>query len=950
MNTKWIFYQSIKILILLTSTISALTNEGTKIIASSQMKGGFCVHLGATDGIMTSNLGINKKFIVHGLAIDSMSLKISRKYIRLQGIYGRVSLDIGSFKKLPYAGNLVNLLVIENFQILKKKGLNAYEILRIISPNGHIFINDESSSVFLKTAGFNNIKKYGNWWTGIKPRPKGMDEWTHQRYGPKRSATSKDIFVGPTNSMRWIDGPLRSRGHNGRPPCCISANGKLFYVYDYGPLFSSAPQKVMLIARDAFSGVFLWKKQLSIKTKHDRLLYSGRAMVANGGFLYAPLKLSGPLVKMDNNTGKEIFTYTNSKPDSVIILGSKLLLLSKDKVRLIEEKNGKELWSIIVGGYDNRMIVQDDHIYVHNTRQMLIIKIVLLTGKEVWKQKDKAFNKRTVLMGCNDNIIIHSSSNIIRGLSTKTGSESWSQKYSMSGRGSPRNVFFSKGLVWVHKMNSSKTPEKGEFWKGYEPSSGKLIQSIPVRFQDKCAPGKATERYLISGRLDFTEIENGKTVSSRTVRASCGFGAIPANGMIYTFPTDCRCFPQLKGIMGLGTLNNLQITTIKESNILEKGAGVSNKQTSGQEDWPMYRKNSSRIASLMTEIPINPEQIWETKIGNKISAPIIVAGKVYVASVDSHQIFAVNSSNGKVVWKFGTGGRVTQPPTYEMGNIIFGCHDGWVYCLSATDGKLIWRFNAAPQDKRILAYGQPESPWPILGSVLVHDNKAYFVAGRHTGLDGGIFMYSLDAPTGKVIWKSKVPGLYYQDMLIKSGDYLFLGTSVKINILNGKSSRVRENDVYLKPSRSSPFTDDTFSVRTSWSYMGIVGQMLAIKSNTIVGFTSFPNLRDKYSKTRPGKGDHKLFIGSLKVKNKLSIPLLIRPRGLIIAKDKIFVAGSLDTYPTTSQYLTCYSIINGEKISNINIPSPVVFDGLAVANRKLFLSSLDGFLRCFGKK
>ena len=49
---------------------------------------------------------------------------------------------------------------------------------------------------------------------------------------------------------------------------------------------------------------------------------------------------------------------------------------------------------------------------------------------------------------------------------------------------------------------------------------------------------------------------------------------------------------------------------------------------------------------------------------------------------------------------------------------------GWVYCLRMEDGTLIWRFRAAPMDKRLIAYEQVESLWPVHGSVLIHEDDA----------------------------------------------------------------------------------------------------------------------------------------------------------------------------------------------------------------------------------
>jgi hypothetical protein len=74
---------------------------------------------------------------------------------------------------------------------------------------------------------------------------------------------------------------------------------------------------------------------------------------------------------------------------------------------------------------------------------------------------------------------------------------------------------------------------------------------------------------------------------------------------------------------------------------------------------------------------------------------------------------------------------------------------------------LCWRFRAAPHERRIVVYGQVESVWPVPGNVLVLEEKgsravAYAVAGRTSYLDGGIYLYRLDAATGEMLSATRI--------------------------------------------------------------------------------------------------------------------------------------------------------------------------------------------------
>ena len=79
------------------------------IIRSAGVKTGLCVHVGVSDGRLTAALAEVSPFLVHGLAPDAVALETARAHIPQRGIYGRVSIEHGSFARLPYADNLVNL-------------------------------------------------------------------------------------------------------------------------------------------------------------------------------------------------------------------------------------------------------------------------------------------------------------------------------------------------------------------------------------------------------------------------------------------------------------------------------------------------------------------------------------------------------------------------------------------------------------------------------------------------------------------------------------------------------------------------------------------------------------------------------------------------------------------------------------------------------------------------
>jgi hypothetical protein len=55
-----------------------------------------------------------------------------------------------------------------------------------------------------------------------------------------------------------------------------------------------------------------------------------------------------------------------------------------------------------------------------------------------------------------------------------------------------------------------------------------------------------------------------------------------------------------------------------------------------------------------------------------------------------------------------------------------------------------------------VAFGRLESAWPVPGNVLVVGDMCFFVAGRASVLDAGVFAYILEASTGRLIERKQI--------------------------------------------------------------------------------------------------------------------------------------------------------------------------------------------------
>ena len=138
-------------LLLVVGNSTAGETTAGEVLTLSGVKAGLCVNLGVTDGEFTAELSANGKLLVHGLAADAADLARARKTIQAKGIYGQVSVERGVLRELPYADNLVNLVVANDVAALK--GLSLEEVARVLTPNGSFCFKGTIDAGKLNAAG-----------------------------------------------------------------------------------------------------------------------------------------------------------------------------------------------------------------------------------------------------------------------------------------------------------------------------------------------------------------------------------------------------------------------------------------------------------------------------------------------------------------------------------------------------------------------------------------------------------------------------------------------------------------------------------------------------------------------------------------------------------------------------------------------------------------------------
>lgn len=757
--------------------------EAQKLLELSGVQGGFVVQLGVAEAQRLAALKANDSYQVQGIDVDTKAVERARKQLQTHGVYGNVAVDRFSGIELPYIDNLVNLLVAEDLGDVQMQ-----EVLRVLVPNGVALIKDGQ----------------GQWQKTVKPRPKTIDDWSHYLHDASGNAVAHDEVVAPPRHLQWVGSPRYSRHHDrmASMSALVSTNGRMFYIMDEGSRISiQLPPKWKLIARDAFNGTVLWKRDIATWQSHLWPLKSGptqlsRRLVSDDQTVFTTLGYDAPLCSLDAATGNTLLVYegTDGTEEIIHTQGLLFLVVRKGKAELadyapvnptvgdqalardlfwneeprvvmaVEVDSGKVLWAKQTKISPLTLAADKTHVYFHNGETL--VGIEQRSGDVAWETEPVTrrnqfnFNFGPRLVVYDDVVLYAGGDGKMLSVSKQDGSLLWTTDHPNSGYQSPQDLMVMQGLVWCAPTTNGK--DTGVF-TGRDPKTGEVKKEFPPNidtywFHHRCYIAKATDNFIIPSRtgVEFVDPKQQNWDIHHWVRGGCLYGIMPCNGLTYTPPHDCACYPEAK-LFGFNALAPMAPTRpipaeVPEEGRLERGPAYARPLdvlATGEEDWPTYRHDASRSGTASKPITAAVAPSWSMQLGGRLTAPVIAGGLLYVAQTDAHTLYALDATSGEQRWKFTAGARIDSPPSIERGRLAFGAADGWVYCLDAQDGSLAWRYRAAPLDRRTMAFEQLESLWPVHGSVLIRGDEIYCVAGRSNFLDGGLRLLRLKLTDGK---------------------------------------------------------------------------------------------------------------------------------------------------------------------------------------------------------
>ena len=758
--------------------------EAREIADATGIRGGLVVHVGCGDGRLTAALRASDAWIVHGLDTDADDVAEARRHLRQRGLYGPVSVERFDGRRLPYVENLVNLVVVE-----EAGEVAASEIRRVLAPGGAVC-----------------CKADGAWKrVDVKPRPEAMDEWTHYYHNASGNAVSRDELVAPCTRMRWTAGPrwARHHEHTSSVGAMVSAAGRVFTIMDEGPRLSiQLPADWKLIARDAFNGTLLWKRDIPEWYTHLYPLKAGpatlpRRLVAVGDRVYATLGIDAPVAVLDAATGETVRTLEGTERAEELIHSDGVLFVKIGRARERPDRftwNDPVCWTVSNQAVNDRAWTPEganEHIFAvdagtgdirwkqaaavaplslaadaervvfHNGEAVVCLDRE--TGKRRWAseevpRKGKVPTFSGFSMVLHDGVVLVAYQAKAAALDAATGKSLWRGKRGHGGHRSPMDLLVIDDLVWSLEQG------KGVF-TGLDVRTGETKREFgpDVKgygwFHHRCHNARATTRYLLAARtgIEYVDWREQHWDPNHWVRGACLYGFMPANGLTYAPQDPCGCYIEAK-LKGLNALAGGPVEVPQIDDRLEKGPayGKTGDAAAGEADWPTYRHDAARSGCAGAGVPQDLDVAWTADLGGKLSSVTVAGGRCFVADVDAHTLHALDARTGDPVWTFTAGGRIDSPPTIYRGQALFGCADGYVYSVRASDGKPAWRYLVAWGRRKVAADNQLESVWPVHGSVLVLDGTLYCVAGRSAFLDGGMRLVRLDAETGELRGETRI--------------------------------------------------------------------------------------------------------------------------------------------------------------------------------------------------
>jgi outer membrane protein assembly factor BamB len=780
------------------------------------IRSGLCAVLADEGGAVPLEMARSGRFLLHVLVSGE------GRYAELQGVVDaagldphRVIVEQGSWNRLPYADNVVDLILVPASTESLLQRLSAQEMLRVLRPEGKALFcipadagkatTAQSLKRWLSAQGVKDAKlnkdEAGICAVVTKPPLEGVDDWTHWEHGPDNNPVSTDAVIKAPYMTQWLGTPY----YIAMPAITTAAGGRLFTAMGHiAHHRREEPWLNTILARNGYNGMELWTRKLP-----DGYLVHRSAFIATDDTFYM-IDPDGPgCLMLDPETGREkgrirLPEFQGSWKWIALDDGVLYALIGDEpdppETTVVRSEYPAWSWGELSRGYYEARVPWGFG--------KTLAAVDVVGEKLLWSHReDTPMDSRAMVVGA-DSVFFYGPDSRAGRLNKKTGDVVWVNEdpqvralVEESGRGLGSTPGFRSStfclytpdvLLFEAQTNQNVvalSTEDGHFlWSrqkttnnpnmlyadgrvlvgigpegntlALDPLTGNTIEDLGFR-KRSCVRLTATpDSFFCRGWPEgLTRYDRGakKILFNGALRPACNDGVIGANGLLYIGPWLCDCNLSLMGTVSMCTAQDFPADAADRLQRNPEGPSRAADFDVSERDWPTYRGANTRTGNSQANLPDKADFVWRYQPPSPFTptAPVAAGGLVFVCG-DDRSVRALDAANGALQWSYATGGPILQPPTVWSGRAYVGSGDGYVYALDAATGRLVWRFRAAPAERRTMVYGSLCSTWPVNTGVLVEGGVAYVAAGN---IDyDGTYVHALDAVTGDIIWTNDTSG------------------------------------------------------------------------------------------------------------------------------------------------------------------------------------------------
>ncbi len=369
---------------------------------------------------------------------------------------------------------------------------------------------------------------------------------------------------------------------------------------------------------------------------------------------------------------------------------------------------------------------------------------------------------------------------------------------------------------------------------------------------------------------------------------------------------------------------------------------------------------------------------------------VVADGLLYFGSSADDSVTCLDAATGETRWRFTTGGPVRLAPAVANGKLYFGSDDGWAYCLDAKTGDLVWRHRPVERERCIPGNGRVISDVPVRAGMVVDGETVCYFAGLFPSQ--AVYRCVVHAETGETIECEKVADISPQGYVAASPSRLFVPTGRTNPAIferasgkylgqlgggGGAYAVVVEDTVASGPSRrtgdtlqfSDPVTRESVAtceglrmvVRGSMAYIHSHTELKALDRLEFIARAKEWNKKNQEkealekqleaAKAERDRNEKARIEGlldgvqqemdalrtAMEAAYRWKVPSE-NPYTLTLANETLFVGSENE--------VRAYSVSNGTLLWTANVAGRAY--GLSIANQKLYVSTNDGAIHCFG--